>query len=72
MRAWILFVKKRFSNGMAKAAGAATRIPGLIVSDNGILLAYYETRLDSGDWNARNIGLRRSLDGGRTWTAGGI
>jgi sialidase-1 len=44
------------------------RIPGLVTTAAGTVLAYYETRLDAGDWSARNIGLRRSVDGGRTWS----
>lgn len=44
------------------------RIPGIVVTAAGTLLAYYETRLDASDWNTRNIGLRRSTDGGVSWS----
>lgn len=44
------------------------RIPGIVVTAAGTLLAYYETRLDGHDWHARAIGLRRSADGGRSWS----
>ena len=44
------------------------RIPGLVVSGKGTLLAYTEARKsDRGDWGATDIVLRRSRDGGRTW-----
>jgi sialidase-1 len=45
------------------------RIPGMIVTAAGTLLAYYETRLDASDWNTRNIGLRRSTDDGVSWSS---
>lgn len=44
------------------------RIPGIVVTAAGTLLTYYETRLDTHDWNARNIGLRRSTDCGVSWS----
>jgi sialidase-1 len=46
------------------------RIPGLVVSTRGTLLAYCEARRsDRGDWGAIDVLLRRSTDGGRTWSA---
>lgn len=44
------------------------RIPGLVITPSGTMIAYYETRLDANDWNARNIGIRRSHDGGQSWS----
>ncbi len=44
------------------------RIPGLVVTAAGTLLAYYEIRRDADDWNACGIGLRRSTDGGVSWS----
>lgn len=43
------------------------RIPGVVVTRTGTILAYYETRLSADDWSARNIGLRRSKDEGFYW-----
>jgi sialidase-1 len=46
------------------------RIPGLVVTRKGTVLAYAEARTsDRGDWNAIDIVMRRSTDGGRTWSA---
>ncbi|MCI0420733.1 MAG: glycoside hydrolase [Acidobacteria bacterium] len=44
------------------------RIPGLVVTTKGTLLAYCEARKSTrGDWGAIDIFLRRSSDGGKTW-----
>jgi sialidase-1 len=46
------------------------RIPGLVITRQGTLLAYCEGRMgSSGDWNKQDHFLRRSTDGGRTWEA---
>lgn len=48
---------------------ASYRIPGLAVTGRGTLLAYCEARrTGKGDWDAIDIMLKRSTDGGRTWT----
>jgi sialidase-1 len=54
----------------ADTGGYATyRIPGLVVTDKGILLAYCEARKSAtGDWGAIDLVYRRSTDGGKTWT----
>ena len=45
------------------------RIPGLVVTTKGAVLAYCEARRDSrSDWGEIEIHLRRSFDGGRTWS----
>lgn len=45
------------------------RIPGIVVTSKGTILAYSEARMsDRGDWNSIDIVLRRSSDGGRTWS----
>lgn len=50
-------------NGVARY-----RIPGVVVTPKGTVLAYCEARRhDSSDWGEIEIHLRRSLDGGRTW-----
>jgi sialidase-1 len=45
------------------------RIPGIVVSKRGVIVAYTSARrtLDLGDWSNIDIVLRRSMDGGRTW-----
>jgi sialidase-1 len=45
------------------------RIPGIVVTARGSVLAYCEARKHSGlDWDDIEILLRRSTDGGRTWS----
>ncbi len=46
------------------------RIPGLVVTAKGSLLAYCEARKNAkGDWGHIDILVRRSTDGGATWSA---
>lgn len=48
---------------------AVYRIPGLVVSAKGALLAYAEARKDgTSDWGSIDIVLRRSVDGGKSWS----
>ena len=50
-------------NGVARY-----RIPGIVVTQKGTVLAYCEARKNSSsDWGEIEIHLRRSTDGGRTW-----
>lgn len=52
-------------NGIARY-----RIPGIVVSAKGTVLAYSEARKNiSSDWGEIEIHLRRSTDGGKTWEA---
>jgi sialidase-1 len=45
------------------------RIPGIVVTAKGTVLAYAEARKsDRGDWNTIDIAMRRSTDGGRSWS----
>lgn len=49
---------------------ALYRIPGIVATANGTLLAYCEARKsDRGDWGPIDIVLRRSTDHGKTWEA---
>ena len=49
---------------------ARYRIPGIVITPKGTVLAYAEARKNnSSDWGEIEIHLRRSLDGGRTWQA---
>ena len=51
------------------AGYAHYRIPGLVVTADGTLLAYCEARKAKGsDWGNIDVLLRRSTDGGRTWS----
>ena len=53
-------------NGIARY-----RIPGIVVTQKGTVLAYAEARKNSSsDWGEIEIHLRRSTDGGKTWDAG--
>lgn len=45
------------------------RIPGIVVTTKGTLLVYCEARKsDRGDWGTIDLFLRRSTDGGKTWS----
>jgi sialidase-1 len=47
---------------------ALYRIPGIVVTKPGTVLAYCEARRNAaGDWGPIDVLLRRSTDGGRTW-----
>lgn len=43
------------------------RIPGIVVTKKGTVLAYCEARKTSSDWSTIDLMLRRSTDGGKTW-----
>lgn len=48
---------------------ALYRIPGIVVTPQGTVLAYCEARVTGrGDWGPIDVLLRRSEDGGRTWS----
>ncbi len=44
------------------------RIPALVLTPKGTLLAFCAARKEMGDWADIDIALRRSTDGGRTWS----
>ncbi len=46
---------------------AAYRIPGIVVSARGTVLAFAEARPEFGDEDPKSIVLKRSEDGGKTW-----
>lgn len=43
------------------------RIPGIVCSEKGSLLAYYECRKTDSDWSEIDIKIIRSTDNGETW-----
>ena len=46
------------------------RIPGIVVTKRGTVLAYCEARRNgSADWGEIEVHLRRSTDGGKSWHA---
>ena len=45
-----------------------TRIPAIVLSDKGTLIAFSEGRAAPGDWADIDIIARRSRDGGTTWS----
>lgn len=48
---------------------ALYRIPGIVVTSRGVVLAWCEARrTGKSDWDTIDILLRRSTDGGRTWS----
>jgi Neuraminidase (sialidase) len=48
---------------------ALYRIPGIVVTKLGTVLAYCEARKNTrGDWRPIDLMLRRSTDGGKTWS----
>lgn len=49
---------------------ASMRIPALVMTQKGVLLAFCEGRIGtSSDWADMDLLMRRSLDGGKTWEA---
>ena len=46
---------------------AMYRIPGLVVTKKGTVLAYCEARSSGSDWSAIDLVIRRSTDSGKTW-----
>jgi sialidase-1 len=47
---------------------AMYRIPGIVITSRGTILVYCEARAGHGDWTRQDVMLRRSTDGGRTWS----
>ncbi|MBD2868987.1 sialidase family protein [Paenibacillus arenilitoris] len=45
------------------------RIPGIIVTHDGTLIAYCEARTTTSDWADIDILMMRSTDNGQTWSA---
>ncbi len=51
------------ANGYERA-----RIPGIICTDSGALIGYCELRCSESDWAVIDIGMKKSTDGGETWS----
>ncbi|MPQ43258.1 exo-alpha-sialidase, partial [Clostridium tarantellae] len=47
---------------------ATTRIPGIVATSNGTLIAYCEGRSSGSDWATMDLVIKRSTDGGETWS----
>ncbi len=67
-----LFAEPRLDQGDVFTTGMngvrRYRIPGLVVTPKGTVLAYVEARRNgSADWGEIEVHLRRSQDGGKTW-----
>ncbi|MFC6233232.1 exo-alpha-sialidase [Paenibacillus allorhizosphaerae] len=43
------------------------RIPGIVITKSGILIAYTEARSTPSDWANIDLVMKRSTDGGKTW-----
>lgn len=44
------------------------RIPGIVVTAKDTIILYYEMRLETrNDWSTKGIGMKRSIDGGKTF-----
>jgi sialidase-1 len=64
------FIEKTDLFEAGKGGYAIYRIPGMVATKKGTLLAYCEARLHGrGDWGTIDILMRRSTDGGKTWDA---
>src|SRR5215204_2083639 len=50
-----------------KGGYALYRIPGLVVTSKGTVLAYCEARRSGSDWSTIDLMIRRSTDSGKTW-----
>lgn len=44
------------------------RIPGIVCTDKDTLIAYCELRRSDSDWAVIDIGMKKSSDGGKTWS----
>ncbi len=44
------------------------RIPGIVTTSSGTLVAYCELRQGDSDWSVIDIGMRKSSDGGHSWS----
>lgn len=51
----------------AKTEYASYRIPGMVMTGSGALVAYYECRRDYSDWAQIDVKVIRSADGGKSW-----
>lgn len=57
-----MIIEQGNSNGYSQC-----RIPGIVITEKGTLLAYYECRKSNSDWAEIDIKIIRSTDGGDTW-----
>lgn len=63
------FIEKVDLFTAAQDGYALYRIPGIVTTKRGTVLAYCEARkTERGDWGTIDLMLRRSTDGGKTWS----
>jgi len=54
-------------NGKEDPKYATFRIPGLVITGKGVIIAYCEAREGYSDWADIDVVMKRSFDGGNTW-----
>ncbi len=61
------FSEQILFNGVEDPKYATFRIPGIVVTRSGIVIAYCEAREGYSDWDDIDVVMKRSMDGGDTW-----
>lgn len=60
--------KKIILEKLQKQPYETCRIPGVVVTNKGTILCYYEVRDSTSDWANINLGFKRSVDNGETFS----
>lgn len=65
----VKFMKIQTENIFESAEGyVRARIPGIVTDGDGDIFAYCELRRSDSDWAVIDIGMKKSTDGGKTWS----